>query len=201
MAPAAQGQEEDRRMAGQTAAIRATLEQIRAKVRQQSLEQATASKGKAVGNPQNQAFWDKLALYEGRLRHIIRQLEGREVALSHERNLLWRIPRDLRFSARQSIDSREEVNDDLVELAYLTLRELLEFSGDAASMKAGDWEKIGEKVGEMINKALVKKTVEQLQKGPAYSQANAHPHIGLDMLGPLIGMLLVIIMRKRSPGR
>ena len=139
-------------MANQNAAIRYTLERIRATVRQQSLSQGLAIKAKRIGDPEQQAFWAKLALYEQDLRRILRQLLGKQVALENERSQLWRIPREQRYSARQSVDDRETVNLDLVELAEITLRELLEFSGDASTMKPGDWEKLGEKVTELCRK-------------------------------------------------
>jgi hypothetical protein len=186
-------------MANQNAAIRYTLERIRATVRQQSLSQGLAIKAKRIGDPEQQAFWAKLALYEQDLRRILRQLHGNQVALENQRSQLWRIPREQRYSARQSVDDRETVSLDLVELAEITLRELLEFSGDASTMKPGDWEKLGEKVTEFVEKisqASVHTVVQQVQKGPAFT-ATALPHFGLEHLAPLVGFLLAIIMRKR----
>jgi hypothetical protein len=186
-------------MSGQNTAIRYTLERIRASVRQQSLAQTPASKGKRIGDPEHHAFWGKLALYETDLRRILRQLLGRQVALENERSLLWRIPRELRYSARQSVDDREIVNLDLVELAQITLSELLEFSGDASTMKAGDWETLGEKViefAERVDQALVHTVVRQMQKGPAFT-STALPGLELAHLAPLVGLLIAYIMSKR----
>jgi hypothetical protein len=184
-------------------AIRYVLERIRASVRQQSLSQSLASKAKRIGDPEQAEFWGKLALYEQDLRRILRQLLSRQVSLENERSQLWRIPREHRYSARQSIDDREAVNLDLVELAEITLRELLQFAGDAAAMKAGDWEKLGEKVTEFadkIDRASLHHTVQQLQKGPAFVSTPL-PNLGLDHLAPLIGLLVAYIMSKRrKPG-
>ncbi len=186
-------------MANSNAGIRYTLERIRTAVRQQALTQSVAAKGKQVGDPREREFWGKLALFEQDLRRILRQLLGKQVALENERHLLWRIPRDQRYSARQSIDDREQVNLDLVELAEITLRELLAFSGDAGGMKPGDWEALGEKATELVEKldsALVHTVVHQVQTGPAFVSTPL-PGFGLEHLAPLIGLLLAYIMSKR----
>jgi hypothetical protein len=70
------------------AAIRYTLERIRTTVRQQSLSQRLAIKAKQIGDPEQQAFWAKLAHYEQDLRRILRQLLGKQVALENERSQL-----------------------------------------------------------------------------------------------------------------
>ena len=187
-------------MSGQNVSIRLTLERIRSAIRQMVLKESASSGGKSMGDPKHQAFWDKLGLYESDLRRILKQLHGRLVSLENQRPLLWRIPREHRYSARQSLDDREAATLDLVELAELTLRELLNFSGDAATMKIGDWEKLGEKLGdfaEYLDKALVHTTVQQLQKGPAFTTGAGHPGLGLDHLGPLIGLIIAVIASKR----
>jgi hypothetical protein len=187
-------------MANPNAGIRYTLERIRAAVRQQALKQAVSPKGKKIGDPREREFWGQLGLYEQDLRRILRQLLGKQIAFEHERQLLWRIPREQRYSARQSIADREQVNLDLVELAELTLRELLAFSGDAGGMKPADWEELGQKAIELADKidgALVHAVVHQVQKGPAFV-GTPLPGFGLEHLAPLVGLLIAYIMRKRS---
>jgi hypothetical protein len=190
-------------MASQTSGIRYLLERIRSAIDQQRLKQSTATKAKNMGDPREREFWDQLALYEQDLRRVLRQLLGRQVALENERQLLWRIPREQRFSARQSVNDRERINLDLVELAELTLRDLLAFYGDAATLKPGDWEDLGQKAIELADKvdhALVHTVVQQLQKGPAFTNT-ALPGFGLEHLAPLIGLLIAYISSRRSRGR
>jgi len=187
-------------MRGQNAGIRTTLERIRAAVGHQILTQACSPRSKRPGDPQQREFWQRLAFQETELRRLLRQLVGRQTSLEHERSLLWRIPREQRYSARQSIDDRETVNLDLVELAELTLRELLGFSGDVATMKVGDWESLGEQVIEFadkIDKQLIHTVVHQIQEGPAFTTANPLPGFGLDHLAPLVGLLIALIASKR----
>jgi hypothetical protein len=186
-------------MANPNAGIRYTLERIRADVRQQALTRSVAAKAKKVGDPTDREFWGKLALYEQDLRRILRQLLGRQVAFENARQLLWRIPREQRYSARQSIADRELVNLDLVELAETTLRELLAFSGDASGMKPGDWEELGQKAIEFADKVdhtLIHTVVQQVQKGPAFVSTPL-PGFGLEHLAPLVGLLVAYIMSKR----
>jgi hypothetical protein len=186
-------------MANQNASIRYVLERLCGEIRQQALKQSFAAKGKKVGDPREREFWGKLALYEQDLRRILRLLLGKQIALANERQLLWRIPRDQRFSARQSVADREQVNLDLVELAEMTLRELLSMSGDASAMKPGDWEEIGQTAMEFADKldhALIHTVVQQIQKGPAFT-GTPLPGLGLEHLAPLIGLLIACIMRKR----
>lgn len=190
-------------MASQTNSIRYLLERIRAAVLQRRLTQSTATKTKNMSDPREREFWDELALYEQDLRRFLRLLTGRQIALENERPLLWRIPREHRFSARQSLDDRERVNLDLVELAELTLKDLLAFYGDAATMKPADWQDLGQKAIELADKidhALVHTAVQQVQKGPAFT-GTALPGFGLEHLAPLIGLLIAYISSRRSRGR
>ena len=191
-------------MIGSTVMIRSTLNAIRASVRQQALSQLTSAKGVKTTEPGKDAFWRKLGLQEARLRTILRQLQGRQHAHEHERSLLWRIPRDRRYPAQQSVDDREAVTLDLIELAETTLRELLEFSGDLPGMKPGDWEKLGEEVADLavkVDKVVLHAAVQQLQKGPAFTVANAHPGFTLDHLSPLVGLLMAVIASKLRKGK
>ena len=191
-------------MIGSPVAIRSTLNAIRASIRQQALSQLTSAKGVRVTDPGKDAFWRKLGLQEARLRTIMRQLHGRQHAHENERSLLWRIPRDRRYPAQQSVNDREAVTLDLIELAETTLRELLEFSGDLPNMKPGDWEKLGEDVVSLavkVDKAVLHAAVQQLQKGPAFTVANAHPGLNLDQLSPLVGLLVAVIASKLRKGK
>lgn len=185
-------------MANPNAGIRYTLERIRGAVRQQSLTQSVAAKGKKIGDPREREFWDKLALFKFDLLRILHQLKGKQVALENERHLLWRIPRDQRYSARQSIADREQVNLDLVELAEITLRELAEFAQGAGGMKPGDWEEVGQQATELagkIDSALVHSVVQQLQKGPAFI-ATPLPGFGVEHLAPLVALITAFIASK-----
>jgi hypothetical protein len=184
-------------MSNQNAFIRHSLNQIRGLIQQQKLVQLTASKATRVGDPQQQAFWDKLGLQETALRRLLRQLHQKAVTFEWERTHLWRIPRHQRYPVRQSIDGREAVTLDLVELAEITLRELLAFGGDAARMRAGDWETLGQNVTETVAKQLTHAVVQQLQKGPAFIASNALPGLGLEHLAPLVGLLVAYIASKR----
>jgi hypothetical protein len=184
-------------MSNQNAFIRHSLNQIRGLIQQQKLVQSTASKATRVGDPQQQAFWDKLGLQETALRRLLRQLHQKAVTFEWERTHLWRIPRHQRYPVRQSIDDREAVTLDLVELAEITLRELLAFGGDAARMRAGDWETLGQNVTETVAKQLTHAVVQQLQKGPAFTASNALPGLGLEHLAPLVGLLVAYIASKR----
>jgi hypothetical protein len=188
-------------MSGQNSTMRHTLERIRATLRRQKLALSTTSKSKPIGDPRQREFWTTLGLQETELRRILRNLQQKAANLERERDHLWRIPRDLRYSARQSIDDREAVTLDLVELAEITLRELLDFGGDAAIMKVGDWEKLGQDGAEFVtsklDKANTHTVIQQLQKGPAFTVENAHPGLGLDHLAPLIGLLIAYIASKR----
>ncbi len=187
-----------------TVAIRSTLSAIRASIGQQALPQLTSAEGLKINEPGKDAFWRKLGLQEARLRSILRQLQGRQHAHEHERSLLWRIPRDRRYPAQQSMNDREAVTLDLVELAETTLRELLEFSGDLPNMKPVDWEKLGEDVMSLagkVDKAVLHATVQQLHKGPAFTVANAHPGLNLDQLSPLVGLLMAVIASKLRRGK
>jgi hypothetical protein len=193
-------QTERRRMALSSTAIRIILDRIEAAIDQKILAQSVATKSKRIGDPQQDEFWGQLVLYEQDLRRILRQLVGRQVALENERSLLWRIPRQYRYSARQSVNDRESATLDLVEQAEAILRKLLELSGDAATMKPSDWEAIGEKAMELADKldhALVHTVVQQVQKGPAFT-STALPGLGLDHLAPLVGLLIAYIMSKRK---
>ena len=64
------------------------------------------------------------------------------------------------LSGRQSIDDREAITLDLVELAEITLRDLLEFGGDAARMRAGDRETLGQNITETVAKQLTHAVVQ-----------------------------------------
>ena len=186
-------------MASDNAAIGRVLRRLRNDIRQAVLKQGISATAKNAGDPRQAAFWDKLAQQEFELKRILRQLAGRQVALDSERTLLWRIPREHRYSARQSLDSREETNLELVELAEITLRELLDFSGDAQTLKPGDWESLTEKIvdfGVNVDKALFHTVVQQLQKGPAFTSALPHPGLGFEHLPALVGMLIAIIASK-----
>lgn len=186
-------------MALSSTAIRIILDRIEAAIDQKILAQSVATKSKRIGDPQQDEFWGQLVLYEQDLRRILRQLVSRQVALENERSLLWRIPRQSRYSARQSVNDRESATLDLVEQAEAILRKLLELSGDAATMKPADWEAIGEKAMELADKldhALVHTVVQQVQNGPAFT-STALPGLGLDHLAPLVGLLIAYIMSKR----
>ena len=177
-------------------AVSIALRAIRADIRQQSLTQATAGKAKKH-DLSDQAFWDKLAQHEIRLRRMLTVLLGRLASIEHRRPLLWRIPREQRYSARQSLDSDAA---NTLELAELTLRELLDLFGDAARMRPGDWENLGEKVTELaakVDQAVLHHTVQQLQKGPAFTAAQPHAGLGIESLAPLIGLLIALIASKR----
>jgi len=186
-------------MSGQSTTIRYTLERILASVRQQALNQSVASKAKNPADPTQAEFWNKLALQEATLRHILRQLKGKHVALQNERTQLWRIPREQRYSARQSVNDREVVNLDLIELAETTLRALIDLGGGVTELKTGDWEDLGQKACELvekIDKSLVHTVVHQLREGPAFDTANHLPGFGIDHLAPLIGLIIALIHSK-----
>jgi hypothetical protein len=186
-------------MALSSGAMGIILDRIEAAIDERKLAQSAATKSRRMGDPEQREFWGQLGLYEQDLRRILRQLVGRQIALENERSLLWRIPRKYRYSARQSVNDRESATLDLVEQAETILRKLLELYGDAATMKPADWESIGEKAMELADKldrTLVHTVVQQVQKGPAFT-STALPGLGLEHLGPLVGLLLAIIMRNR----
>jgi len=186
-------------MSGSSAVIRHTLEQIRGFIRQQALSRSTATKAKNLADPREQEFWDKLALQEQRLKLILRDLRNRAVALEHQRDHLWRIPRDLRYSARQSVDDREKVNLDLIELAELTLKELAAVWSGAGELKTGDWESLAEQAAKLVDKvdkALVHQVIHQIEKGPAFTPAAPLPGMGIEHLAPLIGLIVAMIQSK-----
>jgi ElaB/YqjD/DUF883 family membrane-anchored ribosome-binding protein len=185
------------------AAIDVTLNRIRAKIRQERLGAMTSAKARPIvaTTGKDQAFWESLAKYEAELRRLLRGLQGELSALEHRRTLLWRIPRELRYSARQSIDSREGSVLELVELAETVLRELLELAGGSGTLKLGDWQNLGQKATEAIEKiesALMQQTIQQVQKGPAFDAANAHHGLGIGHLAPLVGLLIALIMKQRA---
>ena len=187
-------------MASQSEAIRITLQSIRDAIRQQALEQTVAPSGKFMGDPRQALFWNKLARYETRLRTILARLTSDLNRYQGERTLLWRIPREHRYSARQSLEDREAATLDLVELAERTLQDLLDFGGSASGMKPADWENLAEKATETavnIDKTLTQTVVQQLQKGPAFTAANPHPGLGLEHLPALVGMIVAIIAARR----
>ena len=124
-------------MANQNAAIRYTSERIRATVGQQSLSQGLAIKAKRIGDPEQRLFWAKLALYEQDLRRILRQLLGKQVALENQRSQLWRIPREQRYSARQSSTIARRSISTWSNVAEITLREVARVLGRCQPNEAG----------------------------------------------------------------
>lgn len=86
-------------MSNQNAFIRHSLNQIGDLIQQQELVQSTASKARALGDPQRQAFWDKLGLQETLLRRLLHQLHQTAVTFEWERTHPWRIPRHQRYPA------------------------------------------------------------------------------------------------------
>ena len=148
-----------------------------------------------MGDPQRQAFWDKLGLQETLLRRLLHQLHQTAVTFEWERTHLWRIPRHQRYPVRQSIDDREAITLDLVELAEITLRDLLEFGGDAARMRAGDWETLGQNITETVAKQLTHAVVQR-SEGAGIQASNALP--GWDLTPcPTGGLLVAYISSKR----
>ena len=136
------------------------------------------------------------------MRRIHRELIARLVSLEHQRTQLWNVPRDLRYSARQSIDDREANVQDLVDEATAILRDLLAFSGDIGAMKPGDWESLFEdltKFGDKVDHTFFHTVVQQAQKGSAIGRPGPQA-VSIADLAPMIGLIAAIIsarLRKR----
>ena len=66
-------------------------------------------------------------------------------------------------------------------------------------MRIGDWENLGEKGTEgvaKISKELMHHTIQQVQKGPAFTTAQPFPGLGIEHLAALIGLLTAIIAKN-----
>ncbi|MGO9420322.1 hypothetical protein [Roseiarcus sp.] len=184
------------------AGIRLTLQRMRAEIRSEQAKAIVAAKSKRPGDPQLAEFWRRLEKYEADLRRVQRDLSSRLHSLEHQRTQLWNVPRDLRYSARQSIDDREAVTQALVDEAAAILRDLINFCGDVAVMKPADWESLFEdltKFGDKVDHAFFHTVVQQVQKGPAIG-APAPLMFSLANFAPMIGLIAAIIsarLRKR----
>jgi hypothetical protein len=187
----------------QLAGIRVMLQRIRTAIRSEQSKAVVTAKSKRPGDPQLAEFWRRLATYEADLRKIQRELGNRLNSLEHQRTKLWNVPRDLRYSARQSIDDREAITQDLVDEASSILRDLLDFCGDVGVMKPADWESLFEdltKFGDKVNHTFFHTVVQQAQKGPAIGGPGAPVFSAADF-APMIGLIAAIIsarFRRRS---
>jgi hypothetical protein len=185
-------------MSNRNTMIRFTLQRIQTEVRQQRLKAWSSASSTRLGDPQKLEFWAKLAKYQEDLRRIQVELSGKLGSLDFERSRLHNVPRDLRYSARQSIDDREAVTQDLVNLAASVLIELLSLYDDASAMKPNDWEKVFEdlvKYGEKLNKQVFHTVVQNVPAGPSITNP-APPTLGIGDMAPLIGLIAAIIARK-----
>jgi hypothetical protein len=176
----------------------ARLTRMRDKIRQHANASLVATKSRAINatTSDDEAFWAEMTIFERELRTTLRDLAGDLKALEHEYSLTWRIPRDLRFSARQSVSARQQNVLDVVELAELVLRELLDAGGSAAKLRAEDWKAIADEAGKLIDRAeqaLLQQAVVQVQKGPAFTAANGQPGLTPGHLGPVVAMLIALI--------
>jgi hypothetical protein len=178
--------------------IVAKLHAMHARIRQHSLATLVATKSRALAptSTDDEAFWADLGRLERDLHGLLHGLHADLRSLEHQRTLTWRIPRDLRYSTRQSIKDREQNVLDVVELAEAVLRDLLAVGGDATRLRAEDWREIGEKVAEGVNKVeadLLTQTIAQLEKGEAFTVSNGQAGLGPGHLGPLLGLLVAVV--------
>jgi hypothetical protein len=189
-------------VSNQISAIRTTLNRIRGEIRQEQ-NKALGPTSKRLADPRQAVFWARLARYEADLRRIHRDLVGRLSSLDHQRVQLWNVPRDQRYYARQSIDDREAITEDLGAEAAAILRDLLKFYGDVSGMKPGDWQSLFEeltKFGDKVNKEVFHTVVQQVQKEPAITKPGPIMFSIADF-APLVGLIVAMIssrFRKRS---
>jgi hypothetical protein len=160
-----------------------------------------SAKGQTPEDPAWPSFWRRLSTLEGDLRRIERDLRGRLSWLEHQRGGLWSVPRDQRYSARQSIDDREVVTQDLLAEAASILNDLLALGYDVRAMRPGDWESVFQDLTKFgVDHAFFHAVVQQLPKGRAILNPAPLVFTPADF-APLIGLMAAIIsnrLRRRS---